>query len=318
MKKWSFAEIRQLLISLWPDGQLYDWYTPTSFIYRFLDSIAEVLRAYGYDLLDQLRGELNPATCVQKLSDWERALGLTTSYAATAGTTAQRQTGVLSRLREFGAFTNANCRAIIGPLLGYVDPGQLVVLEASRDKLRAAHTYGDATPNPNGLPATRELWLYDGGRVSRAGAQLDVVLTTPALDSVAVVLTAPDGRSRRWTALGSGTAAGARFRLYAPAMAGAPCTGRWTIVATGASGSLDLVQLFVEGIGLSGLGGDLFDWGVVVDPALAGKNGIPVDLAAAQTAIERIKHAHTKGHILRSVVAIPDDALTIPDQFVPG
>lgn len=84
----SLREVRQILLQLWPPGRLYDWSTPTSHVSRYLDALAEAVRTFGYDVVDRLRRELNPATAVEKLPDWEDALGLAGSYTARNGTVA--------------------------------------------------------------------------------------------------------------------------------------------------------------------------------------------------------------------------------------
>src|SRR5512146_2647759 len=104
----SLTEVRSLLLQLWPPGRLYDWSTRTSNVSRFLDALAEAIKTFGYDLVDRLRRELNPATTVEKLVDWEEALGLLGSYTARNGSIAQRQAAVVGKLREFGALTVAN------------------------------------------------------------------------------------------------------------------------------------------------------------------------------------------------------------------
>lgn len=86
---YQVRDIRSLLLQLWPPGRLYDWSTPTSNVSRFLDALAESIKKFGYDVVDRLRRELNPATAVDKLPDWENALAVASSYTARNGTVAQ-------------------------------------------------------------------------------------------------------------------------------------------------------------------------------------------------------------------------------------
>jgi hypothetical protein len=57
----------------------------TSKVSRFVDALAESLTTFGNDVVDRLRRELNPATAVEKLPDWEEGLGLAASYTARNG-----------------------------------------------------------------------------------------------------------------------------------------------------------------------------------------------------------------------------------------
>src|SRR5687767_8168452 len=98
-KTWTTADVRQLLVSLWPDGQLYDWFNPSASIYQFLDAVAEVTKSFGYELLERLRRELDLAGCTDKLPDWEAALGLAATPVALSGDAPARRASILSRLR---------------------------------------------------------------------------------------------------------------------------------------------------------------------------------------------------------------------------
>src|SRR5262245_60572480 len=131
-KTWTLDEARELLIQLFPEGTLYDWFNTAANVYNYLDGTAQSLLAYCIRQLAAIRAEVNPATAVQKLPEWELALGLTTTFAAAKGTLAQRQAAVLGKLREFAAFTPGAIRAFLGPVLGYANPSQLVVVETSR------------------------------------------------------------------------------------------------------------------------------------------------------------------------------------------
>jgi hypothetical protein len=320
-KAWTLSEVRELLIQLWPEGQLYDWHNPASSIFKFLDASAEVLRAFGYEIIDRLRDELSPLTCIDKLADWESALGLETPSDAGIE---RRRASVLSRLREHGGFTRASARAVLVPLLGYRDPAALAIVETKRAAMRAAHTYRDAELSLIPIAPSvlrRSVFVPDGGRVGRAGAQMITRITHPALERLTIVLEAPDGRRRAWSALPRSTGS-VELRLCAPEFAGAACGLRWSLTVTdpgpAPGGAVESWAIFVEGIGPGGLGGDIFDWGAFADPAHLGSSGVAPNLLAAEQAIERIKHAHTRGHLLRALTARPDTPEAIPDLFLPG
>jgi len=317
----SIKDVRGILLQLFPPGQLYDWYTPASKVSRFLDGLAEALKTLGYDLVDRLRRELNPATAIDKLADWETALGIAWSYTARNGTVVQRQAAVVGKLREFGAFTLANARAILAPLLGYVDSGKLLIVETDRVKMRAAHSYSDGASHAPATFIVARAYVFDGGIVSRAGAQLDLELQGSSAAPFVIYLASPSNRVKTWAS--ASLPRSTKYRLFAPEFAGDVCGGTWTVIliatAFGAAApGIARWSLFVEGAGRNGLSGDLCSFGVYLDPQLAGKNGTPADPEAVRAAIARIEHAHSDGAILTSLLAIPDDPTSLPDACLPG
>lgn len=319
----SIADVRELFLQLWPPGRLYDWRNPVSKIARFVDGCAEALKTFGYDVIDRLHREISPSRCLDNIPDWEKALALSSSYTALNGTIEQRRAGIIAKLREFGAFTLPNAQAILAPLLGYADAGKLQMLEVDRDAMRAAHTYTNATPQTGTYFVASPVQVNDGGTLSSAGAQVTVQL--PAVPSPLFPLTfyllAPNGKYTSWTTTQLGQPS-AQYQLYDHTLVGVPCTGTWTFYVVASSFAAPVAlsswSLFVEGVGPAGLGGDIVDWGGYADPALMGSSGVPPDLKATQTAIERIEHAHTKGYLILSMTAIPDLPTTLPDATLPG
>lgn len=299
-------------------------------IFKYYAGISDTLLEYCYDIIASLRTETVPNTATQKLPDYETALGLTTTHAALFGSIADRRAGIISKYRESGQFKNANVQAILAPLLGYVDPNALVVVETSRAGMTAAHTYTTA-PNVaipdndvNGVISKQN--VPDGGYVSRAGVQLTVRLTHTAVQQISVTLLSPDSKvSKTWANFGTGSVTNQDYLLYGVEFAGTSALDTWalTVVDTGAgnTGTLKQWSLFVDGDGTYGLGGDLVDWAVYADPNLVGQTGVAADVNATLSAIERIKHAYTRGHVLLSLVAHPDDATgtyaAIPDACIP-
>jgi len=315
----SLLEVKELFIQLWPPGRLYDWYTADSYVSRFFDGVAEALLRFGHDLLARLRREINPATAEEKLPDWEEALDLADGTTAQKGSVAQRQAGVIGKLREFGAFTLGFAEAALAPLLGYVNPAELVVLETRRDLMRAAHSYSDGQVHTS-LSGSVQMAVYisDGGAVSRAGAHLRLELAVAVGTGLMVVLHPPSGLPKRWE-LPVVHAPETRV-LYAPEVAGAMCNGVWQVSVDNTPPGGTLVvsawSVYVDGVGPSGLGGDLAEWGVFVDPGREGVS-IPSDRAATARAMTRFQHAHTEGHVVLSLAAIPDEPETLPDQCLP-
>lgn len=297
-----------------------------------LEGCAGVLKDRGYDQVEQLRIEVNPATCQEALTEWERSLGLADTDAARVGDREQRRNQIFSRLREVGATTVANIQSVVGPLLDYADPSQLVVAEVDRDTLRAAHTYAWTGSLPiSGFVEQVQWHVLDDARVSDTGAQIDINLTHPDVSTIQAFLQAPDGRTISRSKIGRGAAAGS-FRLYYREMAGAQVGGLWTlrINATSGTGTLTAADLFVEGFGRDaagndGLGAAKFFWGVIAEPHLMGPRA---NLAAAAAAVQRITYATRAGFLIfRSdemtlpfgdFSAIPDDPHTIPSMCIPG
>jgi uncharacterized protein YmfQ (DUF2313 family) len=315
-------EVRELLLQLFPPGRLYDWRTRLSNVSRFLDALADTFLPFGYGLVDRLRREISPATAVEKLPDWEQALGIDGSYTARNGTIAQRQAAVVGKLREFGALTLANARAILAPLLGYADSSKLVILETDRAKMRAAHTYTDGQSYGAAQGISASTVINDGGLVSRAGAQLDLLFAAVPTQPFVVTLTSPTYRQKTW-APAMLQPWSAKYRLFAPEFAGDKCAGIWQLGIQALSflqqtTPLQNWSVFVEGTGPSGLGGDVVAWGPYLDPALASKNGTPADVEAAHAAISRVKPAHSAGFVITSLAAIPDDPTSVPDACLPA
>jgi hypothetical protein len=277
-------------------------------------------------MLDTLRAETNPATSVQKISEWFSALGLTGTYVDNKGTTAQKQQAILARLRESGPFTPYTISSVIGPLLGYFPTTPVQVIECDRPMLTLLHSYdvavGADVPIPTGQTTTLAIPVNDGGIVSKMGAQLELHFATNPVSSYTFVLTAPDGTSKTWTR----TSLDLPLLLYAPSLAGAKIQGTWTLAITNNSGVSNTLYtasfLFVEGLARGqSTGGAIFEWGVYVAPAHVGENGAAADLAGARLAIKRLKHAHTVGNLIQSLAPWPDISSginsSIPDECLP-
>lgn len=332
--------LKQELIAAFPPGtdKLWDWNHPDG-PGPFLEAVAQLLDVCGAQKIDQLRAELQPSTAIEKLPEWESTLAIQGTRIAQLGRTKQRQAQVVSRLREWGSATTlAAIRAIVGPLLDYADPSQLVILEVDRDVLRAAHTYRWSGLVTFTFATSGTVYFYvpDDTFVSPSGAQLDITIDLAAnLANVGCTLYAPDGThySIGIGNIGDVTPATGTWRLYFPKFAGVPVGGIWKLVIGTISGTgyITAAGLFVEGLGRDstgndGLGGAKFQWAVVWDPALLGPDA---DLQAAAAAIERINYATRIAHLASrsrglgklpagQLAAIPDDPGSIPDGCIPG
>ncbi len=302
-------EARDFLISLLPPGSenLYDL-EPGSDLWLVMDGLAQFFVAYAFNLLDKLGVERFPSTNIDKLPDWEGFLGLAKFAVARFGTIAQRQTGVVARIRERGPFDDSTVAAIVGALLGYAPTTPVEIIKCARDPLTGLHTYG-STAWVLAAGATAKQWIYvnDGGKVSRAGVRILINNTVgTSTGPVTFTLVGPDGTTKTWTtAIGSPAVQG----LFGVEFAGKAITGAWVLTMTvdaGASGPAKFIpQIFVEGIGPGqATGGAIWYWGVYADPAHVGEQGFS-DYAAALAAIERIKHSHGHGALILSLTPRP-------------
>lgn len=319
------------LVALWPPGvrDLYDLDNPSSDVCNFFAALAQAFRAFGTSLVDELRLELNPGTAVEKLPDWEAALGIAATRRPTTSTSV-RQAAVVSKLREAGSYSRAELEAILGPLLGYTDPTQLAVVETSRAGLTSIHervVAGGAIPGSGGGSLTVLFYVDDAPAVSAAGVRVRLRLTHGSLADVGATLTGPTADGSRahvtWPpgTLGRGAAVAADVLARSLAAAGLRSEGLWQldVYSAGAAGTLVAAGLFVEGAGRDsagwdGRGSEVFEWAVYADPSLEG-TAWPSDRAAALRAMTRIQPAHTRGAVLTTMIARP--GALVPSQFVP-
>jgi len=327
----ALEEVRGLLVSLLPPGasDFYDIENADASIYKFFAGLADSFKLYGFDVIDLIRTEFMPSTCVQKLPDWEAALGLAGSLTAATGSNSARQAAIMAKLRESGASTLDNVRATIAPLLGYADPADLVIYEPSRAAQKAAHSYGESGMSVSFTTsaAVRSLGLHDGGWLSAASVQLSLTLTHSDMSLVTVVLTAPSGATITWTSFATGSASSTTYVLYGlgssavstttDGLVGESMPGDWSVSVSASSGTGTLIawSLFAEGIGgKRGLGESMFEWAVYADPLLVNSP----DYVAVRAALQRIKPAQTLADLLLSIDPIPDNNTTIPDGFIPA
>jgi uncharacterized protein YmfQ (DUF2313 family) len=322
----SVTDVVSVLRQYFPPGRLYSWWDTSSYIYKLLYATAATVKQFGFDLVDDLRTEVNPATAVDNLARNEGVLGISETLVATSGTTAQRQNAVVAKLRESGGLTKYNVRSIVAPILGYADPSALEVIECDRSALRLKHSYAVGVDVSLPTATTTTVYidvLYDGGEVSTAGAQLNLVFDTNSLSTFDVTLTAPDGTTKTWD---SGWSA-SPLVLYGKEFAGAHIQGRWQLDITHTTGSTQTLYtastLFVEGVAdEQATAGAVFHWGVYADPDLVGGSGVDEDLASAHRAVRRIRHAHHEATLILSKAAYPSVTsgahTLIPGRFLPG
>lgn len=310
----SHAEALDFVHGLMPPGfeELYDLDAEDG-IGGILEALAESLREFGHDAADHLARELLPTTAVDKLPDWERALGVSADEIAAAATLPARQAQVGGRLRELGGSgTQATVRAVVGLLLGYADPADVSIVRPLRADLHNAHekvdVSGFAIPGPGSVAITFD--VADAGQVSRAGVLLrtfGLVFADPTQLTITVVgPTGPHGQANVTipaAQLGRRPFTGAppNNAFWARDAAGASIAGTWTVTFTssGGAGTFDELYFLVEGVGREANGSQgllhtLFEWSVLVDPQLAGARGYAL-YGAAEKAIRRLTRAHTGG-----------------------
>lgn len=325
-------ELQQALIGAFPPGthDRIDWEDAPG---KHLLAISRTVLAKGVLPVDELIANTCPLTATSaRLVDWERALGLSASRTGRFGTLEARRRAVIARLREYGPPTIPMIQSVVAPLLDYADPTELVILEASRSELRTAHTYtGVLTSASTALTCVYTWRVFDDGRLSDSGVQLDVTLTHSDLTKLSVYVVAPSGETATASVFGRGAAAGATVRVCLPHMVASSVAGLWTaeFTASAGAGTVDAVEAFVEGAGRDssgrpGLSAAKFELGVVYEED---KSSGAADIDAARKAIARITYATRIGAlILREADGVlpageytflPDDDNAIPDAIIP-
>lgn len=348
-------QARSTVKSHFPPGadDLYDWNATDSTLFALMAAEAQFVKSYGFDWIDLLRQEFQPATATVKLADWEAALGISlpTQNPGVAAWTATRQAKVVGKLRESGTVTADQIRAACEPLLGYsgANIGTLKIVETTRGDftlntpggLCQPHTYTDGgTTNVSASSsATITIKVADDAAVSTAGVQLKFSLTSTNPEQLSFTLTGPTGANGQATVswasgvLPVGNASGAQFYLAdINSSPGKSIFGTWslTVTATGAATcAVSNCYLYVEGAGRDsagndGLGAAIFDWGV--QPEIA-KVGAQPDYAGVRRALSRMTPAFALPHVIFQTqdagqvtysAAIPDAANSIPDSCIPG
>lgn len=323
------TQARAFLLGLLPRGidRVYDFSSGADFD-KLLTGAAEQFALRVATPTDAVEADSNPVTLTSTgLAAWEAVLGIN----GAARSVAQRQAAIIARLREFGgASTLPAIKAILGPILGYANPSQLVIIETDRAALTLAHTYPStgAVAIVGGGSNAQSAKVGDDPKVSQAGAQIYLDnFSASNYSDVSVVLAGPDATTKTWTNPSRG--AQDPLVLYAPEFAGKAINGTWTVTVSSAAGNVnaDDWRLIVEGIGwqtvmggAQGLGAAIFEWAVLVDPALAGVMA-PPDYSLALATLRRIKPAHTQAYLVKKMsggglCAICDDPNAIADGCV--
>lgn len=306
---------------------------PLGDVGKFFASLAKTLNTYGFEMAEQLRQEVVPSTCTQKIPDWEDAFGINYSKTALFGTTEQRRNQIVGYFRALcSGFDFPGLRLCAQTFLQYADPSQIEIIEASRGDLQLAHTMTDSTTITVSA-GTSHTWTFDkndGPVVSPAGAFIEPFLTGAEVAELSFKLEGPDGTLQSWPAgwLGSG-AINQKGIFKSKLFAGKAIKGIWrfTITAGADDVEVDFVDFFVEGLGRNpdgsdGLGAAVFNWVFVADRAL---EGAAADEEGLLRLIPYIKPAHTVGGlVIKNAVmgggklAIPDLATTLPDASIPA
>lgn len=339
-------EVADLVKQLYPPGTFYDWESRFADPYKWLLGLGDLFLERAFNVVSALWREVSPATAIDKIPDWEAALGLKSTYAAQRGATEQRRNGVLAKLRESGAFTIRNAAAVLALALGYetgVDP---LIYETDRAALRSLHTYWswsmeaeDIWGNPRLVKPTdgsntwvdvfatggswcQWTWPADGGKVTTSGLVLDVRLASGSSSATPIDVRLSCGTySKTWTLTLLSTSQ-IVYRLYAPTeFLGAPVAGRWILemrdsVTDTREVSIFAAQLFVEGMA-DGLADPTVEWGAFADPLLMGGSGVPAQPLLAEASIQRLQHSHTSGALLYGAPAYPDSD-AVPDGCLPA
>ena len=321
------SEAFSFWLQLWPPGvmDLYDFVADDSGVANHFVAMTKSIKQFEIDPVDNLRVELNPATCVDKLPDWETALGL---LPLASDSVVKRQGEVISHLREYGSYSPADIQSILGPLLGYADPSQLAIYECPRSTLRTLHTHTNSTGGTVALGSalTQTVTVDDDGKISKGGVRLDFVMSSPDVSKLSFSLTGPGGVALATWASGIQRGSGAMtltLRNVQAGVVGKPLIGAWTLVISSSSASATTItswSLFVEGVGLDsgghdGRGSEVFYWAAYDDVTKHSPVLYPNRAAALRT-IRRIQPAHTRGEIVTTLLPIPG-TFTSP-SFIPG
>lgn len=308
------AEALQLFLALYPPGydQVMDT-TPGTNFHKFSYASSGALKTYGSDVIDTLRTEINPGTCIQKIPDWESALGLDDTPIAKFGTTAQRRSAIIAKLRESGSSSLDDIRAVVQPYFNYAHPEQIEIIEMPRSTLTLKHTYAGAGALVCAAFDSAEsiATIADDPMVSPAGATIVFSWTGVIDDSTQVALYSPNfGYQKTWGAeyFDRGAVAGDVVTVRCPE-AGRLNTlilGDWKLtLQTGPEAmTIDAWVIFVEGLYYTrdntyaitgqGLGAAMFEWTVIAD---MDKLGTGYDLGGAFRALRRTQPAHTRGYL---------------------
>jgi hypothetical protein len=263
----SIDEVRERIVGAFPVGvdRIYDL-TSSGDYYKLFQSIAAVLKLYGYDTIDTLRREAIVALSRYVLPVWEGLFGIRLSKISQTGTIPQRQNQVVSYWRSAAgqASTRPNMAAAIKPLLGYNEATDLEIIETDRSALTTLHTGPDNSGSniaiepidnyPASLPytiptsstVTFQALKKDGPLTSQAGFHLLFeVLDFP--ENVSVIVVGPnadgtandpstfvhvDGDNIAYLSLAQGEIAGFGSRVYranANDSAGCYIEGVWSV-----------------------------------------------------------------------------------------
>jgi len=288
-----------------------------------LRALAMGFKRYGFDVLDQLRRELNALEMVDRIPDWEAIMGLSSGRVARFGTDSLRRAQIIARRRERGL---PNEERILGSFAALCGAGGVEVLEHSRAALTAENWYeitSVALPAAIASSADTELTFDcgDNAPAGRMGAQFRVKVTHPSVEDLSLKIYAPDTDSSASLSFGSGAVTGKVFVFYWPGAASKTITGTWRVVITdsgGAGGTIEdpaadgITGLFVEGIGRSaagfdGLGANIFEWAVRVDESAMPSSTYSRD--AARDIVRRWNPEHCRGYLVLKNLNGGDDGV---------
>lgn len=320
-------DVRRQLVANLPAGadEVYDLEAGGDYYY-FFQSIAEVLKTLGTDMIDALRLEAVPRFSRLKLPSWESFFGLLTGKIARVGTIPQRQAQVLSAFRALfnSGASVPQVQAIMAPLLGYAvdaSPQYVVVLEADRAALDAQNGWDFGAASMTDGTHVLLVRVEDDGLVSGGGCRLYLNFDATDLHLYTFTLAAPCGPSKTWSGADSRMSDSGHLQLFGAEFVGARVGGTWTLTIVKSGGAvINLTDafIFVEGDKAGQqTAGAIFDWGVYFNPP----GGGAADLAAVRAAVKKISPSHAVGNVIQSEAPYPDTDTglhaAIPDECVP-
>lgn len=323
----SLPEAVELVKRAWPPDCQNDWGPTDSPDHEWILWQAELLKRYGWDIVDLLERETDPRRCVLTLPDWEAVLGISTTRAAQDGRTVrQRQDVVLGRLRESGPSTLFNIAAAVGPMAGFSDPSQVPLLEVDFADLFSSNQWSETLPAgagtvPDGVAfgggnlIRRTPVLLDGGEVWPAGALLILGLQDPITSQLHVRLQGPDFTVKAWT--GGPDNLTDTLYLRSADFAGKAMHGAWQLnlfkeVGAGAN-TLLYWSLYVMGARHGGRAQDKFRWALFLDA-----NHQAGDERAIQSLLSRVRHGGHNVRLIYSDTSLSGTQHHRPGRFIPG
>jgi len=293
------AEARTHFLAHMPPGATQWMNRDLGTVANVWTAIAQSLKAYGFDVLDQLRRELKARQMVDRIPDWERILHVSDGLIARTGSLDARRAQIIARRRENGASSKPNILAALQAVCG---PTAATILEHNRTTVSAVntHDFGPITATV-GTVGSASVVIGDNAQASKAGARLVYNVGTGTQGAFQFLLTSPD-RSKSWQS--EVITDGGEHWLFWPDFAGGQIAGTWTLQVDNSLGGaadvqVDTARVIVEGIGRAGsgaegLGAIIFEWSALIDETAVAST---YNRALVVELVRRWTQSHRRGYV---------------------